>query len=65
MARNQGEGDRKSAKRYNKDAREFTRSGKAGGARDTRQDPEAERKGRSRAKEVDPSVHRDYSKPER
>lgn len=61
--RNQGEGDRKSARRYNKDAHEFARSGKSGG--ETRRDPEAERKGRARAKEVDPEVHRDYTKPER
>lgn len=61
--RNQGEGDRESARRYNKDAQKFARSGKSAG--ETRRDPEAERKGRSRAKEVDPGVHRNYSKPQR
>lgn len=64
--RNQGEGDRESARRYNEDTEKFTKSGKVDkAAQDAKEDPEAERKGRERAKELDPQVHRDYSKPEK
>lgn len=68
--RNQGEGDRESARRYNEDTREYVESGKVDeAARDAGdQDPgeaeSAERAGRERAREVDPAVHRDYDKPE-
>jgi hypothetical protein len=66
---NQGEGDRRSAKRYNEAARKFVESGKVDEAarQAAGQDPEeakrSERKGRERAKEVDPAVHRQYDKP--
>lgn len=64
--KNQGEGDRESAREYNERTREFVESGKVDeAARDTREDLDAERKGRERAKELDPEVHRDYSKPEK
>ncbi|MFC3229261.1 hypothetical protein ACFOGJ_18585 [Marinibaculum pumilum] len=67
--RNQGEGDRESARRYNKDAREFVAdhdvskkakdaekalSGKEGSAL-----KEAEKAGKSKAREEDPQVSRD------
>jgi hypothetical protein len=68
--RNQGEGDRESAERYNEDTREFVESGQVDEAarKAEEQDPaegeKAEEAGRERAKEVDPAVHRDYRKPE-
>ncbi|MCA1804856.1 MAG: hypothetical protein LC646_05840 [Xanthomonadaceae bacterium] len=66
---NQGEGDRESAKRYNEATQKFVESGKVDEAarKAAEQDPEeakrSERKGRERAKEVDPAVHREYDKP--
>lgn len=64
--KNQGEGDKESAERYNKDQQEFARSGRVDkAAREATEDREAEEKGRERAKELDPDVHRDYSKPEK
>lgn len=66
---NQGEGDRESAKRYNEATRKFVESGKVDEAarKAAGQDPteakKSERKGRERAKEVDPAVHREYEKP--
>ena len=68
--RNQGEGDRESARRYNKDTREYVESGKVdeaareAGDQDPSEAESAERAGEERAKEVDPAVHRDYEKPE-
>ncbi len=68
---NQGEGDRESARQYNEDTREFVESGRVDeAARNAHeQDPteaeDAEEAGRDRAKEQDPSVHRDYEKPTR
>lgn len=67
--KNQGEGDRESARQYNEETREFVESGKvdeaAERARD--QDPdeadEAEKAGLEKAKEKDPQVHREYDKP--
>lgn len=65
----QGEGDRESARRYNRQTREFVDAGKVDeAARKTaeqsdKEATDAERKGRSRAKELDPEVHRDYKKP--
>jgi len=70
-ARNQGEGDRESAGRYNEATREFVESGKVEEAseRAAGQDPQeagnSERAGRERAKEEDPAVHREYDKPEK
>lgn len=68
---NQGEGDREADRHYRERTEEFVESGRveeaAQRARD--QDPEearkAEEQGRSRAKEKDPEVHRDYRKPTR
>lgn len=54
---NQGEGDRESARRYNEHNREFVESGKVDeAARNAEPDPEAEKAGRERAKELDPEV---------
>lgn len=67
--KNQGEGDRESAKRYNEKTEKFVQSGKVEkAARDAgKGDPEemkkAEKAGKARAKELDPSVQRDFSKP--
>lgn len=65
---NQGEGDRKSAERYNKETQEFVKAGKVEEAarKASGQDPQeaerAEKAGREHMKEEDPEVHRDYSK---
>ena len=67
--RNQGEGDRESAKRYNEDTKEFVKSGKVkdaarkAGKGDRRDMEQAEKAGKERAKEFDPAVRRDYSGP--
>jgi hypothetical protein len=62
-----GEGDHEAARRYNEASRDFVESGKQDTAPDPAGQPEeaadwAERKGRSKAKELDPQVHRDYDK---
>ncbi|MGH8523647.1 MAG: hypothetical protein ACREXY_05355 [Gammaproteobacteria bacterium] len=66
-----GEGDRESARKYNEAAR---RSVKAGKAKHTGKETpnlfqaeldRAEHTGKKRAKEEDPSVSRDYKKPNR
>jgi hypothetical protein len=65
----QGEGDKEAAREYNEATREFVESGKVEEAakRAADQDPteaeRAEEAGLERAKEKDPSVHRDYHKP--
>lgn len=68
--KNEGEGNRTAARRYNEHARETAE-------RDVHEDAEpeskeqqeemerAEREGREHAKEVDPAVDRDYQKPTR
>ncbi len=64
----QGEGDKEAAERYNRDTQEFVESGKVEEAAerakegDKKEMEEAEEKGKERAKELDPSVSRDYSK---
>ena len=68
-----GEGDRESARRYNKHTRDFVESELDGGRSlrpdddDTDIDPfeltEAERMALERAREQDPQVSRDYKKP--
>ncbi len=63
-----GEGDREAARRYNQATREFVESDKGADAPDPAGQPEesaewAERKGKERAKELDPEVHRDYDRP--
>lgn len=68
---NQGEGDRESAKRYNRNTQEFVKSGKVeeaakrAGDADPKELEEAEKEGKKRSKELDPAVERDYSKPTR
>ncbi|MGD8416531.1 MAG: hypothetical protein PVH91_05695 [Pseudomonadales bacterium] len=73
-SRNQGEGDKASARRFNRDSRAFldSKEGKAAlKKKPTRTESEAkaarqaEEKARSRAKEQDPQVKRDYDKPTR
>lgn len=67
--RNQGEGDRESAQRYNEETRKFVESGKVdeaarnAGKGDKQEMERAEQAGKDRAKELDPAVGRDYSKP--
>lgn len=69
--KNQGEGDREAARRYNEETQQFVQSGKVGAAaeRAKGQDPveakEAEEAGKSRAKEFDPSETRNYQKPDK
>lgn len=64
--KNQGEGDRESAARYNKEQQEFVKSGRVEkAAQDAKPDPSAEEQGRRRAKEFDPEEERDYSKPQK
>jgi hypothetical protein len=68
---NQGEGDREAAGHYNEATREFVESGKVDEAaeRAAGQDPQeardSERRGKERAREEDPALHRDYEKPEK
>jgi hypothetical protein len=66
---NGGEGDRESARRFNKAEKEFVNSGKGKkamqktrrrGDKTADEDLKAERKARARAKEHDPAVTRDY-----
>lgn len=62
---NQGEGDREAAKRYNEATKEFVESGEMEKAPDPSHQSEeaarnAEEEGKSRAKELDPEIHRDY-----
>jgi len=70
-SKNQGEGDRESAERYNEATREFVESGKVEEAseqaagQDPREAESSERAGRERAKEEDPAIHREYGKPEK
>lgn len=67
--KNQGEGDRESAARYNEATRDFVKSGKVDKAveRARGQDPQeardSEREGREHAREEDPALHRNYEKP--
>ncbi len=67
--KNQGEGDRESARRFNRNARDFVESGKVedaarrAGESDKEEGEQAEKVGRERAKEFDPAVTRDHSKP--
>lgn len=64
--KNQGEGNRDAARHYNEAAEKFVNSGKVEpAARDSKLDPEAEAKGRSRAKEFDPQENRNYNKPQK
>lgn len=62
----QGEGDRESARKYEQDTEEFIESGRVEeAAQKAKEDAEAEKAGRERAKEFDhEEKQRDYSKPE-
>jgi len=69
----QGEGDRKSGRRYDEATKAFVESGKVKEHADEttnlspeekREFEEAEKAGKERAKEEDPAVRRDYAKPE-
>jgi hypothetical protein len=69
--KNQGEGDRESAARYNKAARNFVKSGRVGKAlerargQDAQEARDSEREGRRRAREEDPALYRNYKQPEK
>lgn len=65
--KNEGEGSRSAARSYNRDARDFAKSGKVREAakqamdalaKDKKELQEAEDKGRDRAREFDPAVKR-------
>ena len=66
--KNQGEGNREAAERYNRETQDFVESGKVDEAAerakegDTEEMKKAEEKGKERAKEFDPNVDRDYTK---
>jgi hypothetical protein len=72
---NQGEGDRKAARRFNQQSEEFVTSSegkhaieKGAGLDDkqaVRSAEKAEKLGRKRAKEKDPEETRNYKKPEK
>jgi hypothetical protein len=67
---NQGEGNREAAEEYNQEQHEFVESGKVDEAPDPSAQSEeegrrAEEEGKSRAKEFDPELERDYSKATR
>ena len=67
--RNQGEGDRESARRYNKDTRDFIADNDVAGKAEAAEKAvsgesgkdlkEAEKKGKAKAREEDPQIHRD------
>ena len=67
----QGEGNREADRRYRKATREFVESGQAeqsaepapASPEERRELENAERTGRKKAKEKDPAVTRDYTKP--
>lgn len=69
--KNQGEGDREADRNYRQRTKDFIDSGRVdeaaerAGEQDPEEGREAEEKGRRRAKEKDPEVHRDYDKPTR
>lgn len=66
--RNEGEGNRTAARRYNEAAAKTAKKGERPDATphsddERREMEQAEREGRSRAKEIDPAVERDFDKP--
>jgi hypothetical protein len=66
--RNEGEGNRTAARRYNEGAHKTAEKGDlpdaAPSSDEERQEMErAEQSGRARAKELDPAVERDFDKP--
>ncbi len=68
--RNEGEGNRTAARRYNENARKTAERGVEEKPENLSEEERlelerAEEEGRSRAKELDPAVERDYEKPTR
>ncbi|MGB7214888.1 MAG: hypothetical protein WBE98_07605 [Gammaproteobacteria bacterium] len=68
--KNEGEGSRTAARKYNEGARKTAERGvnekpEALSDDERRELERAEREGRERAKEIDPAVSRDYDKPRR
>lgn len=68
--RNEGEGNRTAARRYNEGAHKTAERGvsekpEALSDEERRELERAEQEGRERAKEIDPAVSRDYDKPTR
>ena len=72
--KNQGEGNREAARQYNEATRKFVESGKVEDkAREAKEVDateqaeleKAEEAGKKHAKEEDPEVHRDYTKPDK
>ncbi len=68
--RNEGEGSRTAARRYNEGARKTAERGTPETTEplsdeERRELERAEQEGRGRAKEIDPAVGRDYDKPTR
>ncbi|MBN1237660.1 MAG: hypothetical protein JXB36_04115 [Gammaproteobacteria bacterium] len=66
--KNEGEGSRTAARRYNEGAHETAEKGDLPDAspssdRERQEMERAEQAGRSKAKEVDPAVDRDFDKP--
>jgi hypothetical protein len=66
--RNEGEGNRTAARRYNEGARKTAERGvqekpESLSDEERRELEQAENEGRARAKELDPAVDRDYTKP--
>jgi len=68
--KNEGEGNRTAARRYNEGATKTANKRdlpdpRPQSAEEQNELEQAEREGRARAKEVDPAVKRDYSSPSR
>jgi len=68
--RNEGEGSRTAARKYNQGAKRTAERGvrekpEALSDEERRELERAEQEGRERAKEIDPAVSRDYDKPTR
>jgi hypothetical protein len=66
--RNEGEGNRTAARRYNEAARKTAEKGEhpdpsPSSEEERREIEQAEQTGRARAKELDPAVERDFDKP--
>jgi hypothetical protein len=66
--KNEGEGNRTAARRYNEAAQKTAKKGVQPDAepkseQERKEMEQAEEAGRSRAKEVDPSVERDFKRP--
>lgn len=68
----QGEGDRRSARRYNEEFRKSRDAGRLegrdpspGSSAEADELEQAEREGKRKAKEFDPQVRRDWSEPDK